>query len=288
MPSDDPDADRALSRIMDNPAYRRADRDTDFLELPEMRGPRLQLEYQKVELLLQEQRVHNTIISFGSTRIREPAEAERKLGEINEKLAHEPNNECLKTDLAIAQRLKAKSRYYEVAREFGRIIGRKGPAYDLTMMTGGGPGMMEAAARGSHDVDGRNVGLNIDLPHEQFPNPYVTPDLCFQFRYFAIRKLHFMLRAKAIVAFPGGYGTLDELFEAMTLIQTRTIKPVPVILVGREFWQGVVDFEYLAAEGVIDREDLAIFWYAESAKEIWHGILNWHEMNGTPLIPSED
>jgi uncharacterized protein (TIGR00730 family) len=154
-------------------------------------------------------------------------------------------------------------------------------------MTGGGPGLMEAANRGAHDVGAKSIGLNISLPHEQYPNPYVTPDLCFQFHYFALRKLHFLLRAKALVAFPGGYGTFDELFETLMLVQTRKIDPVPVVLVGEAYWRRAFDLEFLVDEGVIDVEDGELLWFAETAREIWDGILHWHERNGTPLIPTD-
>jgi uncharacterized protein (TIGR00730 family) len=152
-------------------------------------------------------------------------------------------------------------------------------------VTGGGPGIMEAANRGAHDVGAKSVGLNITLPHEQFPNPYITPELCFQFRYFALRKLHFMLRARALVAFPGGYGTLDELFETLCLIQTRKVEPLPVVLVGEQYWRRVFDAEFLAAEGVIDPEDVELFRFAETADEIWKGICAWYEEAGAPLFP---
>jgi uncharacterized protein (TIGR00730 family) len=142
---------------------------------------------------------------------------------------------------------------------------------------------MEAANRGSFDVGAKTVGLNIDLPHEQYPNPYVTPDLCLRFHYFALRKLHFMMRAKALVAFPGGFGTLDELFEILTLVQTRKMKPVPIVLVGEAYWRRAVDFDFLLDEGVIAQEDRALFWFAETAEEIWRGILQWHEAAGAPL-----
>jgi uncharacterized protein (TIGR00730 family) len=170
--------------------------------------------------------------------------------------------------------------YYKLAREVGAAVAKMG----FSVMTGGGPGIMEAASRGSSTAGAKTVGLNIDLPHEQFPNPYISPELCFRFRYFALRKLHLLQRARALVAFPGGFGTLDELFETMTLIQTRTIKPVPVILVGRSFWERAVDFVFLAEAGVIDAEDQDIFWYAESAREAWQGILDWYERCGEPLF----
>ena len=158
----------------------------------------------------------------------------------------------------------------------------------VTVMTGGGPGMMEAANRGAFDVGAKSVGLNITLPHEQFPNPYIAPELCFRFHYFALRKLHFLKRACALVAFPGGYGTFDELFETLTLIQTRKIRPVPVVLVGEQYWRRVVDIDFMLDEGVIETEDRDLFWYAESAEDIWNGIMRWHESNGTPLYPETE
>jgi uncharacterized protein (TIGR00730 family) len=155
----------------------------------------------------------------------------------------------------------------------------------LVVMTGGGPGVMEAANRGAFDCGAESIGLNISLPHKQFPNPYITPDLCFLFHYFALRKLHFLRRARALVAFPGGYGTFDELFEALSLIQTRKIKPIPVILVGKEYWQRAFNVEFLINEGVIDTEDRDLFWFAEMATEIWDGILHWYDEVGEPLFP---
>jgi hypothetical protein len=154
------------------------------------------------------------------------------------------------------------------------------------LMTGGGPGIMEGANRGAYDAGASSIGLNIALPQEQFPNPYLAPELCFRFHYFAIRKLHFLLRARALVAFPGGYGTFDEVFETLTLVQSRTIAPVPVVLVGEEYWRRAFDIEFLVAEGVIEREDRELFWYAETADEIWRSILAWHERYGTPLVPT--
>ena len=176
--------------------------------------------------------------------------------------------------------------YYEVAREFGRLVGTANHGAGkrhTVIMTGGGPGVMEAANRGAFDVGAKSVGLNISLPQEQYPNPYVTPELCFSFHYFALRKLHFLLRAKALVAFPGGYGTLDELFEVLTLVQTRKIKPIPVVLVGETYWRRAVDVDFLVDEGVIDPEDRDLFWFAETAQEIWDGILHWHDACGEPL-----
>jgi uncharacterized protein (TIGR00730 family) len=227
-------------------------------------------------------------VVFGSTRISEPAAAARQVQLLRERLATGHGSTELKQALAIAERLQLKSRYYDVAREFGRLVGEAGKNSvdgNLVVMTGGGPGTMEAANRGAYDVQAKTVGLNISLPHEQYPNPYITPELCFRFHYFALRKLHFLLRAKALVAFPGGYGTFDELFETLTLIQTRKIPPLPVVLVGEDYWRQAVNFEFLVEEGVIDAEDRELFWYAETADDIWQGILHWYRLSGTPLLP---
>ena len=204
-------------------------------------------------------------------------------------LAADRVNPALLQRLRIAERIQAKSQYYEVARELGQLVGNAGGGCTddrVVIMTGGGPGMMEAANRGAADVGAHSVGLNITLPSEQYPNPYVTPELCFRFHYFALRKLHLLLRAKALVAFPGGYGTLDELFETLTLVQTRKIKPLPIVLVGESFWRQAVDIDFLIEEGVIDPEDRELFWFAETAAEIWQGIQHWHRLCGEPLFPT--
>ncbi len=287
---EDPDAPACVRAIVASPGYRRADQDLDFLAGDDMRGVRLQIEFQKAELSLEHHGVEHTVVVFGSTRIPEPGVAAAKVRELDARVAAAPGDAALQQRLAPSTRIRDKSRYDDIAREFGRLVGaasaRNGDCR-LLLMTGGGPGMMEAANRGAYDVGGRSIGLNISLPHEQYPNPYVTPDLCFRFHYFALRKLHFLLRTKALVAFPGGYGTLDELFETLTLIQTRKIKPVPVVLVGEDYWRRAVDIDFLAAEGVIDEEDRELFWYAETAAQIWDGILQWHRRNGTPLMPTE-
>ena len=283
---EDPESLRRVQAIVNSPSYRRADNDIDFLGRDDVRGVRLQIDYLKPELLLVEHEIHQTIVVFGSTRICEPAAAHRKVEALRSSLQADPGNIDLERRLAIAKRIHAKSRYYEVAREFGRLVGRANHGarkHHTVILTGGGPGMMEAANRGAFDVGTRSVGLNISLPHEQYPNPYVTPELCFNFHYFALRKLHFLLRAKALVAFPGGYGTFDELFEVLTLVQTRKIKPIPVVLVGETYWRKAVDMDFLVDEGVIDLEDRDLFWFAETAQEIWNGILNWHGAAGEPL-----
>jgi hypothetical protein len=282
---EDPDALRRVQAILNCPSYRTADTDTAFLAEDDLRGVRLQLDYVKTELLLQRHGIDQTIVVFGSTRICEPAAARRKVEALRQSPSAAANTIELESKLRTAERILAKSHYYEVAREFGRLVGRANSAHQhrTTIVTGGGPGVMEAANRGAFDVGAKSVGLNISLPHEQYPNPYITPELCFSFHYFALRKLHFLLRAKALVAFPGGYGTLDELFEVLTLIQTRKMQPIPVVLVGESYWRRAVDIDFLVDEGVIDPEDRELFWFAETAEEIWNGIVHWHDASGRPL-----
>jgi len=282
---DDPEAAARVDAIKRNPHYIEADRDPDFLRRDEVRGVRLEVDYLKPELLLREHGIEHTIVVFGSTRIVEEREAKRELKRL-EALREKADTDALEKELRIVRRILAKSLYYDVAREFGRIVGGCGQGPDdarITLMTGGGPGIMEAANRGAFDVGAKSIGLNITLPHEQFPNPYVTPELCFLVHYFAIRKLHFLRRAKALVIFPGGYGTLDECFEVLTLIQTRTIDPIPVVFVAQSYWRGIINFEMLVEEGTIDPEDRELFMFAETASEAWEIITAWHKQNATPL-----
>jgi len=284
--TDDAEASVRTQRILASPSYRRADQDLDFLARNETRAPRLELEYMKPDLLLTEAGVRSTIVVFGGTRLVEPAIASRNLELAARTLAAHPDDPEAQVQVRVAERIVAKSHYYEVAREFGRLVGRYGQGpldSGLVVVTGGGPGAMEAANRGAFEVGAQSIGLNITLPHEQFPNPYVTPELCFQFRYFALRKMHFLARARALVAFPGGYGTLDELFETLTLVQTRTIEPLPIVLVGETFWRRVFDADFLAAEGLIDPEDSEIFCFAETAEDTWAAIQTWYEEAGEPL-----
>ena len=286
-PEEDPEALRRVQRILESHSYRLAEADPEFLSRDEARGLRLQLEYLKPETLLDDHSIRHTIVVFGSTRICEPGAARRNVEALRAAQAAAAGDEAITRRLAIAERILAKSHYYEVARELGRLVGeaceKAADRSKVMILTGGGPGMMEAANRGAFDVGAKSLGLNISLPHEQYPNPYITPELCFRFHYFALRKLHFLLRARALVAFPGGYGTFDELFEVLTLVQTRKIKPLPVVLVGENYWRRAVDFDFLVDEGTIDPEDRELFWFAESAREIWDGILHWHRACGEPL-----
>jgi uncharacterized protein (TIGR00730 family) len=279
---EDPDAPRRIAAILRSPSYREADHDVDFLHRDELRGLRLDLEYLKPELVLAEHRIHHTIVVLGSTRILEPGAARRQVENLRARASLDPGNAELARALRVAERLLAKSSYYEVAREFGRLVGAdaESSSWQAVVMTGGGPGIMEAANRGAFDAGAKSIGLNIALPHEQYPNPYVTPELCFSFRYFALRKLHFLHRARALVAFPGGYGTFDELFETLALIQTRKVRPIPIVLVGEAYWRKAFDVDFLVDEGVIEEEDRDLFWYAETARQIWEGIRHWHALSG--------
>ena len=286
---DDFEAQERVQRLIESPSYRQADEDLPYLNEPGTMAVRLQLDYMKAEQLLRARGVERTIVVFGSTRICEPAEARRRLEDARDALDALPDDPGRKRAVGIAQRVVEKSRYYEIAREFGHLAGRAsddGGADTPVIMTGGGPGIMEAANRGAFDAGAQTAGLNIALPHAQFPNPYLTPELCFRFHYFAIRKLHFLQRAKALVVFPGGYGTMDELFETLALVQARKVAPLPVILVGESFWRRVVDFDFLVDEGVIDAEDKELFWFAETAAEIWDDINEWYRRKFEPLIPS--
>jgi uncharacterized protein (TIGR00730 family) len=283
---DDPDAPARVRAILESPSYRQADRDVDFLNCDDARGLRLQLDYRKAEHVLEQEGIAHTIVVFGSTRIREPLSARRDVARLRAASDAAPGDAALRRRLAVAERIEAKSSYYEIAREFSRLVSTVWPAQRrerVLVMTGGGPGIMEAANRGAHDAGAKSIGLNITLPQEQYPNPYVTPGLCFRFHYFAIRKLHLLMRARALVAFPGGYGTLDELFELLTLVQTRKMHPLPIILVGESYWRQVFNPEFLVDEGVIDAEDRELFWFAETAEEIWNDILHWHDLTGGPL-----
>jgi len=269
----------SIDRLLESPTYLEASEDLDLLQRDELRPVRLQLELYKPELILTEQGVASTIVVFGSARTPEPEAARKQLEQARKAATAAPDDDTAQTMLRRAERAVEHSDYYEQAREFARIVSttcQVDGQCEYVIVTGGGPGVMEAANRGAHDVGAKSVGLNIVLPFEQEPNPFITPELCFQFRYFAIRKMHFLIRAKALVVFPGGFGTLDELFEALTLIQTQKVPPVPVVLLGRSFWERIVDFEGLVEEGVISPGDLSLFSYAESAQEAWKQIADFH------------
>lgn len=255
-----------------SPSYRLAFQDPDFLLRDELRPVRLQLELLKPELILQEHGIDAAVVVFGSARIPEPAEAEAALRRAEEEVRQAPGDRSREQALQVGRRRVELSRYYEEARRLGRLVADGGGPLRLVVMTGGGPGIMEAANRGAREAGGGSVGMNIVLPHEQLPNPYIQPELNFQFHYFAIRKMHLLMRARALAVFPGGFGTLDELFETLTLIQTGKVRRIPVLLFGREFWRRLVDFDLLVAEGMIAPADLELMTYVETAEEAWEII----------------
>lgn len=256
--------------IMNGPAYRLAHEDVDFLSQDDLRPLRMQLELLKPEHELREQGISSTVVVFGSARIVSSEEAHAGLSDLETCMGAEPDPLQLH-DLAIARRRVVHARFYEEARRFAHLVSsriQQNGRRDFVVVTGGGPGIMEAANRGAFEVGARSIGLNVTLPNEQEPNPFISPELAFRFRYFALRKMHFLLRARALVAFPGGYGTFDELFEVLTLVQTGKMARIPIVLVGREFWRCAVDFDYLLSEGFISVQDAQLFTCVDAAEEI--------------------
>ena len=255
-------------------AYRLAFADPEFLLRPETRGIRFQLELLKPDLDLTAAGVHSTVVVYGSARVIEPELAESQLA------AARADGDA--AAVAMAERALRGSRWYALSREFARLVATHSQnqrAEDrLFICTGGGPGVMEAANRGAHDAGMPSVGLNIALPHEQSTNAYVTPYLAFKFHYFALRKMHFMMRAKALVAFPGGFGTLDELFEVLTLVQTRKVKRVPIVLFGRDYWSCLLNLDMLVEEGAIAAEDLELYELVDDPQEAWAAIKRFYRL----------
>jgi hypothetical protein len=256
-------------------SYKLAFQDTEFLLREDLRPVRFQLELLKPELLLNEANIGSTFVFYGSARIPAPDMADALVA-----AATNPEQE------AVAERLKAKSRYYDVARQLARLASRAGQdeegKHHFVVCSGGGPSIMEGANRGAADEGRESIALNIVLPHEQLPNRYVTPDLSFQFHYFALRKMHFLLRARAVAVFPGGYGTFDEMFELLTLVQTGKVRPLPILLFGRDYWNRVVNFEAMAEEGVISPHDLDLIHWSEDAEEAWDFVTRFYREHPAP------
>ncbi|MDR2168548.1 MAG: TIGR00730 family Rossman fold protein [Planctomycetaceae bacterium] len=284
--------------LLDSPSYRLAYHDADFINGDSARSIRLQLEVSKPDVFMQRLGIRSTVIVFGSARIVSREKANARLQEVLSRGSGASDSLEYRDELSHAERLLELSEYYESAREFARLVSEanlerernnngsdninvnidRNVVHDYVICTGGGPGIMEAANRGAHEVGGLSVGLNIQLPFEQKPNPYISPELCFQFHYFAIRKLHFMLRAKALVTYPGGFGTFDELFEALTLRQTQRMQPIPIIIFGEDFWRKVINFDHLVQMGVIARDDLELFHFTDSPQEAWNIIKSFHNI----------
>ncbi len=254
-----------------SPSYTLAFQDKDFLLREDLRAIRFQLELLKPELLMTEAKIGSTFVMYGSARI------------------PEPGVKAANPDPAIAARLEANAHYYDEARKLARIASATPLEEDGTrhfvVCSGGGPSIMEAANRGAQDVGAESIGLNIVLPHEQAPNLYVTPSLSFQFHYFALRKMHFLLRARAVAVFPGGFGTFDEMFELLTLVQTGKIKPMPILLFGKPFWDRVVNFQALVEEGVVSAADLNLFHFVETAEDAWAHVEAWYNGGETARKP---
>ena len=266
-------------------AYRLAFTDTDFLLREELRPVRFQLELLKPDLIQQEHGIDSTVVVFGSARYLSRDDAQAQLDEAHAQLASRPRSTKAKAALKRAETALKNSHFYEEARRFGALVTRNSGHIEgckLVVVTGGGPGIMEGANRSAHEAGGKSIGLNIVLPAEQEPNPYITPELCFRFHYFALRKMHFLLRARALVAFPGGYGTLDELFETLALIQTGKSRRVPVLLFCEAFWRRLIDIDVLVETGNICEEDIELFRYVETAEQAWQEITSFYNLGCTP------
>jgi uncharacterized protein (TIGR00730 family) len=268
-----------------SPSYRLAFEDVDFLLRQDLRPVRLQLELLKPELLQQQHGIKSTVAVFGSARVPSPEAAQEMLAAAEDAAARLPGDAGITARLRVVRRMVANSHYYEEARRFAQIVTTACASETLcnfVIKTGGGPGIMEAANRGAAEVGGKSIGLNIVLSTEQEPNSYITPELCFRFHYFAIRKMHFLTRSKALVVFPGGFGTLDELFEAATLIQTGKIDPIPILLFGREYWDRVFNIDVLIEEGMASPGDKELFTFVETAEEAWAAIVDFYHLESRP------
>ena len=276
--------DEALKKnlvdLLNSPSYRVAHEDIEFLNLPELRPVRMQLELLKPEMTLIKEGVGSTVVIFGGTQVVGEEEAEERLEKARAALKKSPKDEKLQRAVVRAENFMEKVKFYDDAREFARLVSstcQVDGKCDYVITTGGGPGIMEAGNRGAWDVGAKSIGLNITLPDEQAPNPYITPELCFQFDYFALRKMHFLMRAAALVTFPGGFGTLDELFNALTLRQTNRMQDIPIVLYGSKYWKNVINFQFLADEGVIRDEHLDLIDYADTPEEAWKIIQDFHK-----------
>ncbi len=265
----------ARKERMNHPSYRLAYDDDDFFLREDMRALRLQLEWVKPDIIQKENNIESTVVVFGGARFKEKKKAEQQLLKARDELSKNPDSEESQRKIKIAESVCRNSRFYEESRLLAQKITRLSQQHggkEFVVVTGGGPGVMEAANRGAADVGGQSIGLNIVLPFEQEPNPYITPELCFQFDYFAIRKMHFLKRAKGLVAFPGGFGTLDELFETLTLIQTKKMQPFPIVLIGKEYWSRLIDFDFLAEQGAVSEADIKLFHMVDTAGDAYEHL----------------
>ena len=261
-----------LELIISSSNYQLAHEDRELLNSDEMRGVRMLLEINKPEKILEEQNILSTIIVFGGASLSDKSSIDHRIELAKNSLTKDPSSSNLERELTRLKNLQSISHYYDSAREFAKIVSRqnqKEHCNSHVIVTGGGPGIMEAANRGAFDADCKSIGLNISLPNEQHPNAYITPGLCFKFNYFALRKFHFVMRSVAAVFFPGGFGTFDELFELLTLRQTGMKNQIPIILFGRDYWSKVINFQFLSDHGLISDDHMNLFQYADSASEAW-------------------
>jgi len=274
--SDDLDlVSKNLELIISSSNYQLAHEDRELLNSDEMRGVRMLLEINKPEKILEEQNILSTIIVFGGANLSNKSSIEKRIEKTKNSLTKDPSSPNYKRELKRLKNLHSISHYYDSAREFAKIVSRQNKKTECNshvIVTGGGPGIMEAANRGAFDADCKSIGFNISLPNEQHPNSYITPGLCFKFNYFALRKFHFVMRSVAAVFFPGGFGTFDELFELLTLRQTGMKNQIPIILFGRDYWSEIINFKFLSDYGLISDEDMNLFQYADSASEAWEII----------------
>ena len=269
-----------LNLILDSNSYKLAQEDINFLKRDEMRGVRMLLEITKPELVLEEQNIISTIIVFGGAKISEESLIQNEIDKVKNSLKKFPKSIELKSKFKKLKNLRSMSYYYKSAKEFSRLASinnQDEKCNSHVIVTGGGPGIMEAANRGAFEANCKSIGFNIELPNEQLPNSFITPGLCFKFNYFALRKIHFVMRSVAAVFFPGGFGTLDELFELLTLRQTGMKSQIPIILFGRKYWENLINFKFLDNYGLISEDDLNIFKYADTASEAWE-IIESHKV----------
>ena len=263
---------RNLESILASPTYQLAHEDQAALSSNAMRGVRMLLEITKPDVQLEQEGIESTIIVFGGARVVDQATAEQRIASARAALQADPDSPVLRNKLRRSEALLDLVPFYDAARNFAYLVAKEDAADAPVIVTGGGPGIMEAANRGAFDAGGRSIGLNISLPFEQHPNPYITPELCFQFNYFSLRKFHFVMRSVGAILFPGGFGTLDELFELLTLRQVGNKSFLPIVLYGRSFWERLVDFDYLAKLGLIAEEDLQLVRFADTPQEAWQII----------------
>ncbi len=275
----EPNEQERLEAIMNDPSYKVAYDDVEFIKSEDLRPVRLHLELLKPEKMMEDAGINSSVVVFGGTQVASKEQADKQVAAAKEKLTANADDAEAQRELVRANNVLKKSRYYEDCRKFAGLVtdfNKQHRDGEFFIKTGGGPGIMEAGNRGAYEAGGKSMALNITLPFEQTPNSYITPGLCFQFNYFAIRKMHFLLRAKAIVCFPGGFGTLDELFTVLTLRQTGRMQEVPIILYGKEYWDGIIDFQFLADQAVISDSHLELFQYTETPEETWQVIRDFH------------